>query len=90
MLVKYSRAFVIFPGGFGTLDELFEALTLIQTEKIATFPVILVGKSHWSGLLKWMRTHMEHNGYVTAADLDSLLVVDEVDEAIELIENLTD
>lgn len=86
MLVKYSRAFVIFPGGFGTMDELFEALTLMQTEKIAEFPVILFGKRHWSGLLRWMETHMEKNGYISSGDLGTLMVTDDIHEAIEIIE----
>ena len=85
MLVKYSCAFVIFPGGFGTLDELFEALTLIQTEKIAQFPVILFGKSHWKGLIKWMKTHMAGPGYVAGQDINDLIVTDEIDEALEVI-----
>jgi uncharacterized protein (TIGR00730 family) len=85
MLVKYSCAFVIFPGGFGTLDELFEALTLIQTEKIAQFPVILVGKSHWGGLVKWMKSHMERPGYVSEQDIADLVVTDDIDEVVEII-----
>jgi len=86
MLVKYSRAFVIFPGGFGTLDELFESLTLIQTEKIAKFPVILIGKKHWTGLIKWMDTHLEKPGYVSIGDIENLTVTDDVMKAIEVIE----
>lgn len=86
MLVKYSRAFVIFPGGFGTLDELFESLTLIQTEKIAKFPVILIGRKHWSGLLHWLEKHMEKPGYISAGDISNITVTDSVAEAIEMIE----
>ena len=87
MLVKYSRAFVIFPGGFGTMDELFEALTLIQTEKIAEFPVILFGKRHWSGVIRWMENHLERNGYISGGDLGSLMLTDDVHEAVDMIES---
>lgn len=86
MLVKYSRAFVIFPGGFGTMDELFESLTLMQTEKIAEFPVVLVGKNHWHGILKWMENHMVKPGFITAQDLKHLTVTDDIGEIIRAIE----
>jgi uncharacterized protein (TIGR00730 family) len=86
MLVKYSRAFVIFPGGFGTLDELYEALTLIQTEKIAQFPVVLFGRKHWSGLLRWMEKNMVRPGYIAPHDLEWLTVTDDVAEVVEIIE----
>ena len=87
MLVKYSRAFVIFPGGFGTLDELFEALTLIQTEKIAQFPVVLYGTRHWKGLFRWMETYLEKTGFVSAHDLDALRITDDIDEIVEIIDS---
>jgi uncharacterized protein (TIGR00730 family) len=76
MLVKYAQAFVIFPGGFGTMDELFESLTLIQTGKISNFPVVLFDSSYWGGLLDWLKNKMQHEGKIEAADLDLLLVTD--------------
>ncbi len=85
MLVKYSRAFVIFPGGFGTLDELFESLTLIQTEKIAHFPVVLFGKRHWSGLFQWMQSRLCGPGYIRQSDLRGITVTDDVSEVLDII-----
>ena len=76
MLVKYSQAFIIFPGGFGTLDELFEALTLIQTGKVRNFPVILFGSQYWRGLLEWLRGPMLSEGKIAGADLDLLVMTD--------------
>jgi hypothetical protein len=76
MFVKYAQAFVIFPGGFGTLDELFESLTLIQTGKVKNFPVILYGSSYWQGLLDWIRTTMLAEGKISSADMDLLMVID--------------
>ena len=76
MLVKYSQAFIIFPGGFGTLDELFEALTLIQTGKVRNFPVILFGSQYWRGLLEWLRGPMLSEGKISGADLDLLVMTD--------------
>ena len=86
MFVKYSQGFVILPGGFGTLDELFEALTLVQTRKVNQFPVVLLGTTFWSPLLAWIRDHLLASGYISAADLDLLLVTDDVTEAVTLIE----
>src|SRR5437870_6055319 len=80
MFVKYSQAFVVLPGGFGTLDELFEALTLVQTGKITRFPIVLVGSSYWSGLLSWLREVACGEGKVSAADLDLLSVADDPGE----------
>ena len=85
MFVKYADAFVILPGGFGTLDELFEALTLIQTGKIRHFPVVLVGTSYWSGLVDWARTVLLPAGAIAATDLDLLQIVDGADEVVEII-----
>jgi uncharacterized protein (TIGR00730 family) len=85
MFVKYAQAFVILPGGFGTLDELFEALTLVQTTKVTRFPVILFGSAYWSGLVDWIRTTMVEQGTVAAADLDLLRVTDDVAEVVTLI-----
>jgi hypothetical protein len=85
-LAKYSFAFVFFPGGFGTLDEMFEILTLVQTERIPKFPLVLFGKRHWSGLLRWMKAELrEQNQYIGGADLDLVTVTDSVDEAVAVI-----
>jgi uncharacterized protein (TIGR00730 family) len=86
MFVKYAQAFVILPGGFGTLDELFEALTLVQTRKVTRFPVILFGSAYWSGLVDWIRTSMLAQGTVSAADLDLLHVTDDVAEVVAVIQ----
>jgi uncharacterized protein (TIGR00730 family) len=85
MFVKYAVAYVIFPGGFGTMDELFEALTLIQTKKIRGFPVVLVGKEYWQGLFDWLRSTMLAEGNISAEDLDLMHVVDEPEEVCEII-----
>jgi uncharacterized protein (TIGR00730 family) len=86
MLVKYAQAFIFMPGGFGTLDEMFEALTLIQTHKIERVPVILVGKSYWKGLMAWVREtmlHKEHN--ISEEDLDLFYMTDDPDEVVKHI-----
>lgn len=85
MFVKYAQAFVIFPGGFGTMDELFESLTLIQTGKICNFPVILFGSEYWSGLLHWLRETMLRGGKIASADLDLLQVTDSPEKVRDLI-----
>ena len=85
MFIKYSVAFIIFPGGFGTLDELFEALTLIQTGKIYRFPVILFGRYYWAGLLRWLQTRVLTEGKISAGDLDLMLVTDDPGEAVQAI-----
>jgi uncharacterized protein (TIGR00730 family) len=85
MFVKYSTAFVIFPGGFGTLDELFEALTLIQTGKIENFPVILFGSAYWSGLRRWIKDTVLAEGKISPDDLRLLVVTDSVEQAQRLI-----
>src|SRR5438105_10399391 len=85
IFVKYSQAFVVLPGGFGTLDELFEAVTLVQTGKITRFPIVLVGSSYWSGLVDWIRETMLPSGKISAPDLDLLSVTDDPDEVIEII-----
>ncbi len=88
MFVKYAQGFVVLPGGFGTLDEFFEALTLIKTNKIAKFPIVLMSKSFWSGLLDWIReTLLEANGNINEPDLDLFYLADTVDEAVEHIDN---
>ena len=85
MFVKYAQAFVILPGGFGTLDELFEALTLVQTRKVTRFPVILFGSDYWAGLVAWIRDTLVPSGKVAAADLELLTVTDDIDEAVKSI-----
>ena len=85
MFVKYAQAFVIFPGGFGTLDELFESLTLIQTGKVSNFPVILFGSDYWRGLLAWMRDTLLAGGKVAAADLELMTVTDSPEEVRDLV-----
>jgi uncharacterized protein (TIGR00730 family) len=85
MFVKYAQAFVILPGGFGTLDELFEALTLVQTRKVTRFPVILFGTDHWAGLIRWITDTLVPAGKVSPADVGLLTLTDDVDEAVKLI-----
>lgn len=85
MLVKYAQAFVIFPGGFGTMDELFEALTLIQTGKVRNFPVVLFGSEYWRGLLDWLRDTVVEDGKATGADLDLITLTDSPVEVRDLV-----
>ncbi|MBW3570426.1 MAG: TIGR00730 family Rossman fold protein [Gemmatimonadetes bacterium] len=85
MFVKYAEAFVIFPGGFGTLDELFEAMTLIQTGKVRDFPVVLVGSDYWRGLLDWIRDRLVVEGKVSPEDVDLVTVTDSPEEAVRVI-----
>jgi uncharacterized protein (TIGR00730 family) len=85
MLVKAAEGFVMFPGGFGTLDELFEALTLIQTGKVLDFPVVLFGSDQWEGLLGWIRDRPLAEGFINAEDIDLLYVTDDPQEAVEMI-----
>ncbi len=80
MFVRYARAFVIFPGGFGTLDEMFESLTLIQTHRVKHFPTILVDRDHWAPLLRWIDDDLEDNGLIDRADLRLLVTADTVEE----------
>jgi uncharacterized protein (TIGR00730 family) len=88
MFVKYAQGFVVMPGGFGTMDELFEALTLIQTHKIGRFPIVLVGKKFWSGLIDWIKdTLIEAENNVSPEDLDLFTVVDTPTEAVKVIDN---
>jgi uncharacterized protein (TIGR00730 family) len=86
MFVRYATAFVVFPGGFGTLDELFEALLLVQTRKIREFPVVLVGTEWWSGLIGWMRERVAAEAMISPADLELMRCTDEPDEVIEIVE----
>ena len=85
MFVKYSQGFIVLPGGLGTLDELFEALTLAQTQKITAFPIVLLGVDYWSGLLTWLRDTVLADGKISEADLDRLVLTDDVDEAVALM-----
>ena len=85
MFVKYAVGYVIFPGGFGTMDELFEALTLIQTKKIRSFPVILVGRRYWQGLVDWMKQTVQEMGNIDPQDLDLFHIVEEPGEVCEII-----
>src|SRR5665213_2409336 len=83
--VKYSLGFVYMPGGFGTLDELFEVLTLVQTQRIPQFPLILFGREYWRGLIAWMKTRLEKDKHISPGDLDLLKITDNVEEVIEII-----
>src|SRR4030042_1148248 len=85
MFVKYAVAYVIFPGGFGTMDELFESVTLIQTQKIKPFPVILVGSNYWKGLLDWIKGVVLKEGKISPEDLDILQIIDEPEEIVKAI-----
>ncbi|KYG81545.1 hypothetical protein EV198_1740 [Roseivirga ehrenbergii] len=87
MFVKYSQGFVIMPGGFGTLDEMFEAITLIQTNKIGKFPIVLVGKKFWAGLFDWVRDVMLTEGNISSPDLDLINLVDTPEEAVKVIDD---
>jgi hypothetical protein len=85
MFIKYSEAFITFPGGFGTLDELFGALVLIQTKKISNFPVILFGSEYWSGLIDWLRARVLAENNVTPEDVDSIHIVDEPERVRDIV-----
>jgi uncharacterized protein (TIGR00730 family) len=83
MFVKYAQGYVVLPGGFGTMDELFEALTLVQTQKITSFPIVLFGTEYWGGLIDWLRSTMLKDGKIGQPDIDMLHLTDDVDEAVE-------
>ncbi|MCC5935211.1 MAG: TIGR00730 family Rossman fold protein [Candidatus Cyclonatronum sp.] len=85
MFVKYAQGFVVFPGGFGTLDELFESLTLIQTQKIAPFPIVLIGKAYWQGLVQWIEQTMLAAGTISESDLRLFYLTDSSEDAVEHI-----
>lgn len=88
MFVKYSQGFIVLPGGFGTMDELFEALTLIQTKKIGRFPIVLVGREYWTGMVDWLKKVMlDMEGNISPADLDLFNVVDTATEAVAVIDD---
>ncbi len=90
MFVKYSTAFIIFPGGFGTLDELFESLTLIQTRKIKNFPVVLFGSGYWGGMISWLQDVLLKEGKISADDLTRLHITDSPEEVVEIISRSQD
>ena len=91
MFMKYAQAFVVMPGGFGTLDELFEALTLIQTKKAEKFPVILVGKSFWDGCITWIKEELlTNNQYISKIDLDLFSIVDSPNEVANILNEFYD
>jgi uncharacterized protein (TIGR00730 family) len=85
MFVKYAQGFVVLPGGFGTLDELFEALTLVQTQKVTSFPVVLFDSNYWSGLVEWLRSIGLERGTISATDLETFAITDDADEAVALM-----
>ncbi len=85
MFVKYAQGFIVLPGGFGTFDELFEALTLVQTQKVTSFPIVLIGTEYWGGLLDWIRSTVLADGMIGPPDVDLLTLTDDVDEAIEVV-----
>ena len=85
MFVKYAVAYVILPGGFGTMDELFEALTLIQTKRIKSFPVVLMGSEYWSGLMDWLKDTMLREDKITPEDFDIIQIIDDVEEVVNYI-----
>jgi uncharacterized protein (TIGR00730 family) len=85
MFVKYAQGFVVLPGGFGTLDELFEALTLVQTQKVTSFPVVLFDSGYWSGLVDWLRKVGVEHGSISVTDLETFTVTDDVDEAVAML-----
>ncbi len=87
MFVKYSQGFIVLPGGYGTLDELFEALTLVQTEKVTGFPIVLVGISYWTPLLEWLRNTVAEGGAISVSDLDLIRVTDDIEEAVDIVVN---
>ncbi|WP_166133342.1 LOG family protein [Nocardioides ochotonae] len=85
MFVKYTQGFVVLPGGVGTLDELFEAMTLVQTRKVTSFPIILLGTDYWTGLVAWLRDTVLAEGKIQQSDLDMLLITDDVEEAVAVL-----
>ncbi len=87
MFVKFSQGFIVMPGGFGTLDEFFEAITLIQTQKIGKFPIVLIGKEHWTGLFDWVKGVLLKGGYISPEDLDLISVAENAEEAVKVIDD---
>lgn len=85
MFLKYAQGFIVMPGGFGTLDELFEALTLVQTGKVTSFPIVLFGSDHWDGMIGWIERALRDEGYIGAGDREMLHLTDDADEAVVII-----
>ena len=85
MFIKYAAAYIAMPGGFGTLDEIFEVMTLIQTRRVRPFPVVLVGREYWSGLLDWMKTQLRDNGKISPKDMDIIQVIDDPEEVVATV-----
>src|SRR5690349_12205945 len=90
MFVKYAQGFIVLPGGFGTLDELFEAVTLVQTKKVTSFPIVLMGKDYWGGLFDWLLGPVLEAGTVSPKDVELLHLTDDVDEAVRLVTEAED
>ena len=90
MFVKYAQGFIVLPGGFGTLDELFEAVTLVQTQKVTSFPIVLMGSEYWGGLFDWLRGTVLQAGTVSPRDVELLHLTDDVDEAVRLVTEAED
>ena len=90
MFVKYAQGFIVLPGGFGTLDELFEAVTLVQTQKVTSFPIVLMGTDYWGGLFDWLRGTVLEAGTVSPKDVDLLHLTDDVDEAVRIVTEAED
>ncbi|HEY6798188.1 MAG TPA: TIGR00730 family Rossman fold protein [Kineosporiaceae bacterium] len=90
MFLKYAQGFVVLPGGFGTLDELFEALVLVQTQKVTAFPVVLIGRGFWGGLIDWLRARLVADGMISTADIDLITLTDDPNEAVEFIKAWAD
>jgi uncharacterized protein (TIGR00730 family) len=90
MFVKYAQGFIVLPGGFGTLDELFEAVTLVQTQKVTSFPIVLMGTEYWGGLFDWLRGTVLEAGTINAKDIELLHLTDDVDEAVRLVTEADD
>jgi len=88
MFIKYAAAYIIMPGGFGTMDELFEAVTLIQTKRIRPFPLILVGSNYWTGLVDWIRDNLLAEKRISPEDLEILQIMDEPDEIVKAVEKV--
>src|SRR5699024_6989901 len=83
MFVKYSEGFLVLPGGYGTLDEVFEAVTLAQTGKVTSFPIVLIGVAYWQGLVDWLRGSLEAGGMISEGDIERLYLTDDLEEAVE-------